>query len=95
MQQQQAGEGEQETGDGKDVDEPFPRGPGVAPLVQIIEVADPATAGRFARYFPVMPIDRSPPVAAGTGQRQIDFVGRPFRLEPCVAAFRIGLRLRL
>jgi hypothetical protein len=54
--------------------------------VQIVEIADPATAGRFAGDLAVMPVDRHPAIAAGTRQGEIDFVRRPFRLARAALA---------
>src|SRR3546814_16967882 len=74
--QQQSGQGEEEAGDGEDVDKPLPDIAGIAALVQVVEIADPAAARRLAGDFAAMPVDRYPAIAAGARQRQIDFVRR-------------------
>ena len=45
LQQQQAAEAEHHAQHGKYVDKPGPRGAGVAALVQVIQVGDPASVG--------------------------------------------------
>src|SRR3546814_1258120 len=80
LEQEQAGDREDEAGEGEDVDEQAPRAARVAALVEIIEVGNPAAAGDFARRLAGREINRDPRVTAGARRGEIDLVRRPFGL---------------
>src|SRR5690606_26537327 len=82
LQQEQAGDGEHHAGDGEDVDEPAPGGPGVASLVQVVEVGDGAARGALELDLAAAPVDAQPGVASGAGQRQVDLPAGPLGLLP-------------
>ena len=70
LQQEQAGDAEDEAGDREHVDEPSPGRTGIATLVQVVEVRDPATVGGFRFDRAVAEVDGDPAIAAGTRQRR-------------------------
>src|SRR3546814_3427549 len=65
LEQEQAGDREDEAGEGEDIDEQAPSAARIATLVEIVEVGNPAAAGDFARRFAGREIDRDPRVTAG------------------------------
>src|SRR5690606_34935073 len=76
--QAEARDGEDDAGDGEDVDEPEPDRAGVAALVQVVEVGDGAARGALMRRFTRGAVDGQPAVAARLGQGDIDFVSCGF-----------------
>src|SRR3546814_1369937 len=74
LEQEQAGDREDEAGEGEDIDEQAPSAARIATLVEIVEVGNPAAAGDFARRFAGREIDRDPRVTAGARRGEIDLV---------------------
>ncbi len=79
LQEDQPGDREHQAGQGKHVDEPAPRRPGVAALVEIVGIGDPAAVGAFRRHLARCRVHAQPAVAAGSRQRQVDFLRCPLR----------------
>ena len=77
LENEQAGDREDQCGAREDVDEPAPRGTGVAALVEVVEVGEPAAVGALVFDFAVGQAQAQPGVATGAGQREIDFVVGP------------------
>ena len=78
FQQHQTGQRKDQTGHGEHVQEPAPGQAGIAALVQVVQVRDPAPVGAFVFDVAAGQVDRQPGVAAGARQRQVDFIGGPF-----------------
>ena len=78
LEQEEAGYRENQARGREHIDEQAPYGARVAPLVQIVEIGDPAAVGDFAGRFAGCAVDRDPRIAARTRRREIGLVGRPF-----------------
>src|SRR3546814_4089742 len=72
LEQEQAGDREDEASEGEDVDEQAPSAARIAALVEIVEVGNPAAAGDFARCLAGREIDCDPRVAAGARRGEIE-----------------------
>src|SRR3546814_5809420 len=81
LEQEQAGDREDEASEGEDVDEQAPSAARIAALVEIVEAGNPAAAGDFARCLAGREIDCDPRVAAGARRGEIDLARRPFGLR--------------
>ena len=77
LQQHQSGDAEDHAADGEDVEEQTPGRPGVATLVQVVEVGDRAAAGALVDDCAVAGVEGHPAVAARAGQRDVGFRVRP------------------
>jgi hypothetical protein len=80
LENEQAGDREDQCGAREDVDEPAPRGTGVAAPVEVVEVGEPAAVGALVLDLAVGQAQAQPGVAARAGEREINFVVRPLGL---------------
>jgi hypothetical protein len=78
-QQHQAGDRKEQDSNGDDVDEDRPGDAGVASLVKVVEVGDPASIGGFVFRRAAGTIDGHPCVAARTRSRQVQLLVGPLR----------------
>jgi hypothetical protein len=77
LQQEQAGDGENDARDREHIDEPEPGVAAVPAFVEIVEIGDPAAIGVFRGDGAGRAIDADPGIAPRAGQRDIDFFFGP------------------